>query len=386
MPERDRSCLQDMHGKGTIMAKKRPTLIVNHENLRHNMSTVVGWCRDAGIDVAGVIKVTTGMASAALDYESCGAKWIASSRIEQLARAKEAGVKIPLLMIRIPMLSELDEVVKICDYSLQSSFDTLKAIQEAAARNGKVHNVILMADLGDLREGFFEKEELADVAAYVEKNLDWLHLAGIGTNLGCVGSVKPTKEKMDMLADWAEAVEEAIGRPLEIVSGGATSSLMPLFDGVMNPKVNMLRIGAVAYIGPLEDLRTCYGREEVEVLSDECFILDAEVIETNTKPTHPIGELGVDASGKVVKYVDRGRRRRAILAVGRADYGDIDDIVPVLEGAEVAMASGDHTILDIEDCKEQLRVGDIVRLKVKYSALMRLTASENITIEEINRQ
>lgn len=350
------------------------------------MKTVVGWCRDAGIDVAGVIKVTTGLASAALDYESAGAKWIASSRLEQLVRAKEAGVKVPLLLIRIPMLSELDDMVKICDYSLQSSLDTLKAVNEAARNNGKTHNVILMADLGDLREGFFEKEELADVAAFVEKELDCIHLAGIGTNLGCVGSVKPTKEKMDMLADWAEAVEAAIGRPLEIVSGGATSSLMPLFDGEMNPKVNMLRIGAVSYIGALEDLRTCYGREEVDVLSDECFILETEVIETNTKPTYPIGELGVDASGKVGNYVDRGRRRRAILAVGRADYGDIDDIVPVLEGAEVMMASGDHTILDIEDCKEQLRVGDVVRFKVKYSALMRLTTSENITIEENYRQ
>ncbi len=350
------------------------------------MKTVVGWCRDAGIDVAGVIKVTTGLASAALDYESAGAKWIASSRLEQLVRAKEAGVKVPLLLIRIPMLSELDDMVKICDYSLQSSLDTLKAVNEAARNNGKTHNVILMADLGDLREGFFEKEELADVAAFVEKELDCIHLAGIGTNLGCVGSVKPTKEKMDMLADWAEAVEAAIGRPLEIVSGGATSSLMPLFDGVMNPKVNMLRIGAVSYIGALEDLRTCYGREEVDVLSDECFILETEVIETNTKPTYPIGELGVDASGKVGNYVDRGRRRRAILAVGRADYGDIDDIVPVLEGAEVMMASGDHTILDIEDCREQLHVGDVVRFKVKYSALMRLTTSENITIEENYRQ
>ena len=162
--------------------------------------------------------------------------------------------------------------------------------------------------------------------------------------------------------------------------------LIPLFDGVMNPKVNMLRIGAVSYIGPLEDLRTCYGREEVDVLSDECFVLEAEVIETNTKPTHPIGELGVDAFGKKAVYVDRGRRRRALLAVGRADYGDIDDIVPQLEGAEVMMASGDHTILDIEDCREMLRVGDIVRFKVKYSALLRLTTSENITIEEINRQ
>lgn len=364
--------------------KKRPTLIVDHKNLRSNMSTVVNWCRDCGIDVAGVIKVTTGMASVALDYESCGAKWIASSRLEQLVRAKDAGVKIPLLMIRVPMLSELDEMVRICDYSLQSSLDTLKAVDEAAAENGKTHNVILMADLGDLREGFFEKDELVAVAEFVEKELEHIHLAGIGTNLGCVGSVKPTEEKMLMLADWAEAVEKAIGRPLEVISGGATSSLMPVFDKVMPKKVNMLRVGAVAYCGPQEDLRTCYDRKEVDVMSDEAFILEAEVIEVNTKPTHPIGELGVDAFGKKATYIDRGRRKRAILAVGRADYGDIDDIVPVLEGAEVMMASGDHTILDIQDCKDDLRVGDIVRFKLKYSALLRLTTSENVTIEEIN--
>lgn len=348
------------------------------------MSTVIGWCREAGIDVAGVIKATTGMASVALDYESCGAKWIASSRLEQLERAKAAGVKIPMLMIRVPMLSELEGVVRTCEYSLQSSLDTLKAISEEALRQGKTHNVILMADLGDLREGFFEKEELVDVAKHVESELKGLHLAGIGTNLGCVGSVKPTEEKMQMLADWAEAVEAAIGRPLEVVSGGATSSLMPLFDKVMPPKVNMLRIGAVVYCGPTEDLRTCYGREEVDVMSDEAFVLEAEVIETNTKPTHPIGELGVDAFGQKATYVDRGRRKRAILAVGRADYGDIGDILPQLEGAEVTMASGDHTILDIEDCKEDLRVGNVVRFKLKYSAILRLTASENITIEEIN--
>ena len=365
--------------------KKRPTLIVDHNKLRSNMRTVVDWCREGNIDVAGVIKVTTGMASVALDYENCGAKWIASSRLEQLKRAKEAGVKLPLLMIRVPMISELEEMVQICDYSLQSSLDTLKALEAEVLKQNRTHNVILMADLGDLREGFFEKEELVDVAEYVENKLDGVHLAGIGTNLGCVGSVKPTGEKMQMLADWAEAVEEVIGRPLEVVSGGATSSLMPLFDGVMPKKVNMLRVGAVTFCGPLEDLRTSYGREEVDVMSDEAFILEAEVIETNTKPTHPIGELGVDAFGKKATYIDRGRRRRAILAVGRADYGDIDDIVPQLEGAEVTMASGDHTILDIQDCKEQLRVGDIVRFKLKYSALLRLTTSENITIEEIDK-
>ena len=364
---------------------KRPTLIVDHNKLRNNMQTVVGWCKEAGIDVAGVTKVTTGMATAALDYEECGAKWIASSRLEQLERAKAAGVKLPLLMIRVPMISELEDMVRICDYSLQSSLDTLKALETEALKQDKTHNVILMADLGDLREGFFEKEELVDVAEYVENMLDGVHLAGIGTNLGCVGSVKPTEEKMLMLADWADAVEEAIGRPLEIVSGGATSSLIPLFDGVMPEKINMLRIGALVFCGPAEDLRTCYGREEADVLSDEAFILEAEVIETNTKPTHPIGELGVDAFGQRPHYVDRGRRRRAILAIGRADYGDIGDLLPQLEGAEVVMASGDHTIVDIEDCKEFIRVGDIMRFKLRYSAIMRLTASENVTIKEKGR-
>ena len=364
--------------------KKRPTLILDHYALRFNMRTVTGWCAKAGIDVAGVIKVTTGMASVALDYERCGAKWIASSRLEQLARAKEAGVKVPLLMIRVPMISELDELVRICEYSLESSQDTLYSLDKAAEKAGVTHNVILMADLGDLREGLIEKKELIDLAKYVEDSLDSLHLAGIGTNLGCVGSVIPTEEKMLMLAEWSQDVGEAIGRPLEVVSGGATSSLMPLFDGVMPPEVNMLRIGAVVHCGPYEDLRTCYGRREIDELRGDVFTLEAEVIEVNTKPTHPIGELGVNAFGEKAVYTDRGDRKRAILAIGRADYGDIGDILPQLEGSEVTMASGDHTILDIEDCKEDIRVGDTVRFSLKYSAILRLTASENVTIEEKN--
>ena len=361
---------------------RRPALLLDHNALRENMSTVIGWCSKAGIDVAGVIKATGGMASVALDYESCGAKWIASSRLEQLERAKNAGIKVPLLMIRVPMLSELPDLVKVCDYSLQSEIETMKALNAEAVRAGKVHNVILMTDLGDLREGIFEKEALVDAAKFVEDKLDGIHLAGIGTNLGCVGSVMPTEEKMLMLADRAKAVEKAIGRPLEIVSGGATSSLMPLIDGVMPPEINMLRIGALVYCGPYEDYRICYGREEADVLRDDVFVLETEVIEVNTKPTHPIGKLGVNAFGERATYVDRGNRKRAILAIGRADYGDIGDIVPQLEGTEVTMASGDHTILDIEDCREDLKVGDTVRFNLKYSAILRLTASENVTIVE----
>lgn len=362
---------------------KRPTLIVNHEALRSNMRQVAEWCKGAGMSLAGVIKATTGMASVALDYEAAGADWIASSRLEQLVRAKEAGVKVPLMMIRVPMLSEVDEMVQICDYSLQSSPEALKATNDAAKEHGRIHNVILMTDLGDLREGIFDENELVDTAVYIEKDLEALHLAGIGTNLGCVGSVVPTKTNMQMLASRAEAVEKAIGRELEIVSGGATSSLIPLFEKQMPAKINNLRIGAVPVVGPFEDLRTTYGRTEVDVLSGDGFVLEAEVIESGIKPTHPIGELGVDAFGKKTTYIDRGNRRRVLLAIGRADYGDIDDIIPQLEGAEVTMASSDHTIVDVEDCDRELKVGDVMRFNLKYSAILRLTASENINVVEI---
>ena len=361
---------------------KRPSLIVDHEKIRENMKTVVGWCSDAGIDVAGVIKVTGGMASAALDYEACGAKWIASSRLEQLARAKAAGVKLPTLMIRVPMISELDELMQVCDYSLQSEFATLKAADEAAIKAGKIHNVILMADLGDLREGFFDLEELVDVAKYTEEVLTGLHLAGIGTNLGCYGSVKPTKEKMEQLVRYAEAVEEAIGRRLEIISGGATSSMMPLFDGVMPERVNMLRIGALPFCGAMEDIKVCYGRTEPDVLHDDAITLEAEVIEVRTKPSHPIGELGVNAFGVKARYKDRGNRRRALLAIGGADFGSTDNLVPMLEGSELLGCSGDHTILDIENCKEIIKVGDVVRFKLRYTAILHLTMSENVNIYE----
>lgn len=364
---------------------KYPRLTVNHNELRSNMKQIVDWCKDAGIEVAGVIKATTGMASVALDYESSGAKWIASSRLEQLVRTKEEGVKIPLMMIRVPMISEIPEMIKICDWSLQSEFSTIKALDEEASKAGKIHSVILMADLGDLREGFFEIEELIDVSKYIEEKCDAVHLAGIGTNLGCYGSVVPTKEKMQQLVDYAETIESAIGRRLEIISGGATSSLMPVFDGVMPKRINHLRIGAVALCGPMEDLKQNYGRDEVDVLSGDGFILEAEVIEVKTKPSHPIGKLGVDAFGKKRKYKDRGLRQRALLAVGRQDHGDIDNIIPIAEGVEVIGASGDHTILDIEDCRDIIRVGDVMKFRLSYSGLLYLSSSENVSVNEVDR-
>lgn len=357
-----------------------PALVVDHSKFRENVRRVVDLCNANGITVAGIIKASNGMRRIAEDFAACGVGLIGSSRLAQLERAKEVTAGIPLLMIRVPMLSEVEDVVRIADVSLNSEITVLKALNQEALRQGKIHKVILMADLGDLREGYINHDELVETALFVENNLDGLELAGVGTNLGCYGSVKPTAKNMNQLADIAMTVEEKIGRELEYVSGGATSSMMPVLDNVMPKKINMLRVGSLSFTGCYDELATVYGYEWPRDLHGDSFVLRTQVIEKKVKPTHPIGELGVNAFGETVQYEDKGDRLRVLLGIGRADYGDIGDIIPTLEGSYVVGASGDHTILDIEDCKQDVNVGDVIEFKLKYSALLNLSASEDVKV------
>lgn len=361
---------------------KYPALFHDRAKLVNNMKKLSSKCGEQGISIAGIIKATNGTVATCEDFVAGGAKLIGSSRLEQLERAKEGGITVPLLLIRVPMLSEISELVDTADISLNSELVVLEAINKIALEKGTTHKVILMADLGDLREGFFDLDELIDAALKVENEMPGLVLAGIGTNLGCYGSVIPTEDKMIALAELAEKVEAKIGRELEYVSGGATTSLLGVYHGYMPAKINMLRLGAGPLIGPLEDVRLCYNLEAMDEL-DTPFVLKAEVIEIKMKASYPQGELGVDAAGKKREYVDRGMRKRALLAIGRADYGDIDDLVPDMKGTSVIGASGDHTIIDVEDVEGEVKIGDIMTFRLKYSALLNLAASENVKKYEI---
>lgn len=368
--------------------RQYPAVVINREAILFNTKLMVDWCSEQDIFVAGVIKGFNAIQSACEAEAAGGVKMFASSRKEHLSAAKKMGIKtvdgedMPTLLIRMPMLSEIDAVIESCDYSLNSELATLDALNEAARRLGKQHSVILMTDLGDLREGWFCESDLVAAALHVENDLHNIYLAGVGTNLGCVGSITPNAEKMEELVARTEAVEKAIGRPLDIVSGGASTSLMPLFDGVMPSRINMLRIGEGIPISLRDQLGTTHDRYPIGDLRQDCFTLAAEIIELNTKPTYPIGEIGCDAFGRKREYIDRGDRKRVILAVGRADYGDIYDIIPELDGATIWGASSDHTILDIEDVepeiRDNLKVGDILTFKLRYAAMLHLTANPTV--------
>ena len=355
-----------------------PRLIVDLKKLESNVNKMKSRCDALGIEIAGVIKGCSGLPECAKVYADAGAKYIASSRLDQIKNINAFGVDTPKMLIRVPMLSEVKETIELTDISLNSQVEILEALNGEAKLQGKTHKVILMVDLGDLREGFYDKDELLEAALLVENTFDNLVLAGVGTNLGCYGAIAATAEKLDELVLDAEMIEKEIGRKLEYIGGGATTSLPRVMDGDMPERINLLRLGEGVILG--RDLEEFWGYN-MDFMNMDVFTIKAEVIELKDKPSHPIGQIVVDAFGNTPTYEDRGIRRRALIGLGKVDYGDPSSIYPRNKGIEVIGASSDHTILDVENIKDQIKVGDILEFDICYGSMVYVTNSPNVTLE-----
>ena len=353
-----------------------PRLKIDLDIIESNAREITGLGKKQNIEVFGVIKAVTGIAEVGRAMLEGGCTGLASSRINHLAGLRDKGIKVPLMLVRIPMKSEVKKVVECCDISLHSEFTLLQTFNDTAVSMNKKHGVILMADIGDLREGFWSFDELLESAQFAEE-AEGLELLGIGTNVGCYGSVVPTKEKLEELVILAEKIEEVIGRRLKYISGGATSSVARLLDGDMPERINMLRIGEGILFG--NDLVKGYGYE-MPYINNEAFVLEAEVVEVKKKPSHPIGSLAFDAFGRKPKYEDKGIRKRALVAVGKADYADESRLMPRNKNIVVVGASSDHTILDVTDLQEDIKVGDIIEFVLDYQGVLYATTQPHASL------
>lgn len=355
---------------------KYPTLEINLKKIQENVKTMVDLCKSQEISVAGVVKGFNGIPEIAEQFSHAGCTYIASSRMDQIIKLVEYGIDKPFMMIRIPMFSEIKELVRFADLSLNSELETLNMIQKECEVQGKKHKVILMLDLGDLREGVMDEEEFINLAVYVENNLKNVELYGVGTNLGCYGSIKPTEENLGRLCRIAEIIESKINRVLEMISGGATSSLPLVIDGKMPKRVNNLRIGEGVLLA--QDLEAFWGYD-MKHMHKDTFVLKAQVVEIKNKPTHPIGNVFIDAFGNTPTYADSGIRKRALLAVGKQDFGSHDKLIPQKQGVKIVGSSSDHLIIDIEDCHIETKLGDILYFLMYYPPMMYLTGYSGVS-------
>ena len=311
-----------------------------------------------GISLMGVTKAVLGEPSVAKAMIQGGVKFIADSRIENIQKMKSAGISIQFVLLRTP-LSQAESIVKNADISLNTEIETLKKLSYHAKGQNKIHQVIIMVELGDLREGILP----CDLPQLVRKTLSLPHIKiiGIGCNLACYGGIKPDDKNMRELSELVDLIEKEFQIDLEIISGGNSANFEWFKSSQDVGRVNNLRLGESILLGC-----ETVGRKVIPGLHTGAFQLIAEVIESKRKASVPLGEICQDAFGNVPGFLDRGDHQRVIIALGRQDV----QVSNLKSNNKLKMigSSSDHIILDGEN--HNLEVGDEIRFSLDYSGLL----------------
>lgn len=329
--------------------------------IRENSRAVVEYCAQRGVQVAPVTKSICGEPEIVRAVVAGGAPMIADSRLENIRRFLDAGVDVDVMMLRLPLLSEVDEVVRLCRYSLISEEETARALSAAAERRGVTHEPLVIIETGDRREGIMP-EDAAGLCRLV-MSLPALRLAGVATSLNCLCGVLPTAENQSAFSDLVVSLEHELGTTFDLVSFGHTGNLHLIMEGELPPRLNHVRIGEGVIFGT-----DVVNRIPIPAPHVDAFKVFAEVIEVKDKPSAPDGTVTVDAFMRAHEWPDLGVRRRAIVALGEIDVG-CEFLKPVQRGVTLVGASSDHLVIDVTDADPPVKLGDEVEFDTEYTAI-----------------
>ncbi|KRQ86597.1 hypothetical protein ABG79_01580 [Caloramator mitchellensis] len=347
-----------------------PLLEIESKKIEENAKRLIDECHDKGIQIAGVTKVFSGNKKIVKAIVDAGIDILADSRIENLKSFKD--YKIPKMLIRIPMKSQIRDLVKYTDIALVSEIEIVKEINKFALKANKKYKVILMVDIGDLREGiFFENKDEIHSAIQEISKMKYVELYGLGTNLTCYGGIIPTSDNLSILVELKKEIEKKFGKQIKFISGGNSETIPLMRTGNMPEGINQLRLGASIALGiGLYDM-------PLENLYQDTVKLKSEIIEIKQKPSKPIGEISVDAFGNKPHFEDKGIRKRAICAIGKQDVNP-EHLIPIDENIQILGASSDHLLLDTTDSCVDYKIGDTLEFKLTYGGLLSAMTSKYI--------
>lgn len=335
--------------------------------IQENARCLVRGLGDRGISVTGVTKAFCGHPDVAGAMLDGGVVGLADARIKNVVRMRTAGINCPISMIRAPLLCEMEDAIQHCDASYNTELDTIRKLGAAAKKLGTSHDVILVAEMGDMREGILP-ENLNECAARVIAT-PGVALKGIAANFACMGNAAPTGGDMAMLSRLADQVEGACGPFVELVSGGGSANLPWALGEGSTGRVNNLRLGEAILLGT--DPVTGH---PIAGLHTDAFALFAEVIETRDKPSSiPPAPIAPEL-GKLYLVPNDDYTARTILAVGQQDT-DVSGLT-FPSGMMFIGATSDHTVVDTAN--STVTVGSEMEMGMNYSALMRVMSAPDV--------
>ncbi|MDR1815071.1 MAG: alanine racemase [Clostridiales Family XIII bacterium] len=357
-----------------------PKLEIRAQGILHNIRALKALAARRGIALSFVTKGLVADERLMRMILDGGVDSVCESRVQNLEKlfgpggplAQEPYAGVEKWLIRTPLPSDAADVVRYADVSLNSERVTLEALSGEALKQGRAHKVVLMAELGELREGALP-EELIELCKVAE-SLPGVELHGIGANLSCLNAIVPDERNMGALALTVREAEAQLGRKLACISGGSTSTVRMLEEGTLPPEINHLRLGEAMLIGNV----ACYDVPFAGARTDN-FLLTAEVIEVKEKPAVPWG-CRIDApTGAFVPVGKEGPavRKRALIGVGYQDM-DIRESQPLEPGLVLVDGTSDCFVCDVTDCPRALAPGDFVRFSLKYHAMVQAMAVDSV--------
>jgi predicted amino acid racemase len=351
------------------MRLRYPCVEIDINKIRQNTRYIVDYCDSKGIEVMGITKGVCALIEVVNAMLEGGIKKLGDSRLQNIAALRESGLQGLIYLIRIPMLSEIRDLVYLADGSFNSEVDAVKMLSQEASAIGKAHKVILMVDVGDLREGVMPEDVLNVVGQII--NLPSIELEGLGTNVGCYGGVLASYENTKVMVDLAEEIEKRYGIKVKTLSGGNTAALTLLEKCELASGINQFRIGEGILLGT-----DATNFRKVPGTWRDTMRLKTEAIEVKVKPSYPIGEIGRDSFGNIPIHQDKGPIRRAIVALGKQDCR-IEGLTPVGKSMEILGASSDHLLIDVTK-RQEIKVGDVIEFDMTYGAMLSLMTSKYV--------
>ncbi|MDD4149813.1 MAG: alanine racemase [Bacteroidales bacterium] len=306
---------------------------------------------------------------------------VGDSRLSSLKILKEVNPNLITIYIKPPALVYVDDVVKYADISLNTSYKTIIALNNAAKKQNKIHKIIIMIELGELREGIKRNEFIG----FYEKvfKLTNIEVIGLGSNLGCMYGVEPTFDKLLQLCLYKELIQAKFNKDLPLISGGSSITL-PLLDKNAIPlDMNHFRIGEAAFFGtsPLSN-------ERFNELNTEAFIFKANIIELDEKKLMPDGVINDANIGHTAEYDMEdfnSTTTKAILDVGLLDV-DKGDLEVLDKEVNFVGITSDMMVVDLgtnktKDGKKKYSIGSQICFTPSYMGVARLLNSKFIDIE-----
>jgi predicted amino acid racemase len=341
--------------------------------LQHNYKVLNKMMTKNHKDFGIVTKLLCGNQTFIEEVINLGTNQICDSRLSNLKTVKKINRKVETVYIKPPAAKNVKSVVQYADISLNSSLETIKLLAREARTQKKVHKVIIMVEMGDLREGVLG-HKLLDFYKKVFK-LKGIKVIGLGTNLNCLHGVMPSEDKLIQLALYKQIIELQFKQKIKLLSGGTTVCI-PLLERKQMPKeINHFRVGEALYFGA--DL---FSGKTLKGMYSNVFELCAQIIEIEEKPIVPSGELAENPSGETfdINESDYGKKSyRAIIDLGLLDINP-DFLQPLDESIEVIGASSDMLIIDLKDNPKEYQVGTIIQFHMSYMGALSLMNSRYI--------